>query len=206
MSAILGGAERLLSVGAQQVRDAFGIYARVCLLQRPLFFSGGLLQGGHTGSPFRFAKCHHSPLPRPSIVSVMNIVQVQFKVDGCMQNFNVWNKSQESLHTILHCAAIIPVREWKNVNGWISLILSPNPIYSPMFIGVQRFYFKLQAHRVLESSKPPKTLRSRLSTEKPHFQVMARFYALKNFMCEYSGSFVNDIGNFSLNIFKLHRE
>jgi len=35
---------------------------------------------------------------------------------------------------------------------------------------------------------------------------MARFYALKNFMCEYSGSFVNDIGNFSLNIFKLQRE
>ena len=35
-----------------------------------------------------------------------------------------------------------------------------------MFIGVQNFYFKLQAHRVLESSKPPKTLRSRLSTEK----------------------------------------
>ena len=74
-----------------------------------------------------------------SIVSLMNIVRVQFKVDGCMQNFNVWNKRQESLHTILHCAAIIPVREWKNVNGWISLILSPNPIYSPMFIGVQSF-------------------------------------------------------------------
>ena len=91
-----------------------------------------------------------------SIVSLMNIVRVQFKVDGCMQNFNVWNKRQESLHTILHCAAIIPFREWKNVNGWISLILSPNPIYSPMFIGVQRFYFKLQAHLVLESSKPPK--------------------------------------------------
>ena len=75
-----------------------------------------------------------------------------------------------------------------------------------MFIGVQNFYFKLQAHRVLESSKPPKTLRSRLSTEKPHFQVMARFYALKNFMCEYCGSFVDDIGHFLLNIFKLHRE
>ena len=88
---------------------------------------------------FTFSLCQVSPLPRHSIVSVMNIVRVQFKVDGCMQNFNVWNKRQESLHTILHCAAIIPVREWKNVNGWISLILSPNPIYSPMFIGVQSF-------------------------------------------------------------------
>ena len=75
-----------------------------------------------------------------------------------------------------------------------------------MFIGVQNFYFKLQAHRVLESSKPPKTLRSRLSTEKPHFQVMACFYAPKKFMCEYCGSFVDDFGHFSLNIFKLHRE
>ena len=105
-----------------------------------------------------------------SIVSVMNIVRVQFKVDGCLQNFNVWNKRQDSLHTILHCAAIIPVREWKNINGWISLILSPNPIFSPMFIGVQRFYFKLQAPRVLESSKPPKNLRSRLQLKNHTFK------------------------------------
>ena len=35
---------------------------------------------------------------------------------------------------------------------------------------------------------------------------MARFYAPKNFMCEYCSSFVDDIGHFSLNIFKLHRE
>ena len=38
---------------------------------------------------FTFSLCQVSPLPRPSIESVMNIVRVQFKVDGCMQNFNV---------------------------------------------------------------------------------------------------------------------
>ena len=35
----------MLSVGAQQVRDALGIDARLCLLQRPLYLAGGFLQG-----------------------------------------------------------------------------------------------------------------------------------------------------------------
>jgi len=53
MSAILGGAEWVLSVGAQQVRDALGIDARLCLLQRPLYLAGGFLQGWLKGSSLR---------------------------------------------------------------------------------------------------------------------------------------------------------
>ena len=39
----------MLSVGAQQVRNALGIDARLRLLQRPLYFAGGFLQGGLKG-------------------------------------------------------------------------------------------------------------------------------------------------------------